>query len=131
MARKIVDDYFEKRFQEKIRKNNSNQKKKRFNWKLILLVLVCLVFPFVGAILLWIFKMPHKKIKRVLLTLLLVFYSFIKIVSKSEIEPQSEKPTNDTEIIEEVKEDEVEENTIEDETLEIKNENFNAEDFEK
>ena len=131
VARKIVDDYFEKRFPEKQRKNNVNQKKKRFNWKLIFLVIVCIIYPFIGAILLWVFKMPNKKLKRFLLTLLLIFYSFIKIVSNSEVEPQSEKTVNDTEIVEEVKEDEVEENTIEDKTVEIEDEKSNVEDVEK
>ena len=127
LAKKIVDDYFEKKFPENQSLNYSRQvqtsektkkkqksfsskktnfgNSKKFRWKQVFLVLACIIFPFLGAVLLWIFKIPKKKIKRILLTLFLLFYSLIKTVSNTETEPNSENVVNNTEIIEEKSEE--------------------------
>lgn len=91
----------------KFEKESFLPKKKKFDWKRIVLIVLCVFFPVLGAIFLWVFKKPQKIWKRILLTLFLLFYSLIKTVLNSDTEPQDVNVVNETEIIEEQSEVEI------------------------
>lgn len=53
------------------------------NW---FIVLICIVMPYIGVFLLWITKKPSNVVKRILITILLIFFSIGIFTSSSETE---------------------------------------------
>ena len=90
-------------------KEEVGRKKRRIDWKVIVLIFLCLFSPALGAIFLWIFKKPHKIWKRIVFTILLLLIHFVLLLGDDEsvTEPQNANTINETETIEEKSEVEI------------------------
>lgn len=125
------------------KKEETLPKKKKFDWKLILLIFLCIFSPFLGLVFLWIFKRPKKIWKRILLTVFLFLYFLVTLVSSvdkndsntskevveeiSEVEEVVEEPE---EIQKEAKEEAENVEEQKEETVKRKEEKENSKSFE-
>lgn len=80
-------------YQQQPNQNSYNQKYTQPQeppyYKTWFLVLMSVVFPIIGIILLWIGKRPQKKALRILLTVFLVFYTFVRFAGCTATTPDS------------------------------------------